>query len=266
MAHNYVKAVVIDDEEANVEVLSTLLERFCNDVKVVGKFIDVRFAVEQIPTLKPDLVFLDIEMPEIDGFKLLDSLYPFQFEIVFVTAFQQYAFKAIKYEAIDYLLKPVSIDELRIAVDRVLHFINMKNSAERRNPRVLDTVSEILQYNSKIKISMNGEHVFHELNEVVTIEADGPSVRLFLKNGKSYFIPYSLKDFEDNLRAKNFVRIHHSFIININHVVRYQKGNGRGLKVFMTNGQLVEVSVRKKKDFFEVIELIGLSTNLNNNS
>jgi two-component system LytT family response regulator len=262
MAHNLIEAVVIDDEVANVEVLTTLLERYCNDVKVVGRFTDVRFAVQQISNLKPDVVFLDIEMPELDGFKLLDSLYPFSFEIVFVTAFQQYAFKAIKYDAIDYLLKPVSIDELRVAIDRVVHFNSLKNSSEIVNSKVLNTVSEILQSANKIHIPLNGEYLFQELNEIVSIEAHGPSARIFIQNGKSYLVPYSLKDFEAVLPVNYFVRIHHSFIINISHVVKYQKGVGRGLKVFLANGRMVEVSVRKKKDFIEMVELIGFNAAL----
>lgn len=257
-----IKAIVIDDEEANIEVLSTLLEDYCTNVKVVGMFSNVILAIDKIPILKPDVLFLDVEMPELDGFKLLDKLYPFQFEIIFVTAFQQYAFKAIKYDAIDYLMKPVSIDELRVAVNRVAESIQMNAVSIRKITKVLNAVSEITPIASKIRIPLHGGNLFQELNEIIVIEADGITSRVYIQNGRNYFVPFSLKEFEDVLPDNSFVRIHHSFIININHVIRYVKGKGRGIKVFMTNGLSAEVSVRKRTLFID--KLKSVQVNLNN--
>lgn len=242
-----IRAILVDDEPGSLVTLKTLLQRYCPDVSVVAETGHPPDVVELVRKFSPDLLFLDIEMPYANAFDLLDMLRPVKFEVVFVTAFNDYALKAFKYAALDYLLKPLNIDELKGAVERVKKMLMGPQGINGRVNGLLENLSRPADDPEKISIPTDDGYSLLELNKIIFIEAEGNYSRVYLENGRKPLIVRSLKEFEETLPPKRFIRVHHSFIINIHHAKRYQKGRG-GL-VEMTNGVRIEVAVRKRTDF-----------------
>jgi two-component system, LytTR family, response regulator len=243
-----VKAVIIDDEPGNIVTLSELLKEYCPEISIEDKAANIITAEQAIYKHNPDLIFLDIEMPYGNAFDLLDKLSPVSFEVIFITAFNNYAIKAFKYAALDYILKPVNIGELKMAVTRALKRIKEKDVSNRIDflLKNLRTENQALQ---KIGLGTVDGFSFEEVNNIIHLEAEGSYTRVFLKGKKPEMVSKSLKEFEDILPQSNFCRIHHSHIINLQFVKKYY--NGRGGYVELENGTKVEVAARKKESFFE---------------
>ncbi len=234
------KTIIIDDEPNSIDVLTHMLENFCPTVQVVGASGDASTGISLIKKLSPDLVFLDIEMPYHNGFSVLEQLVPVSFEIVFVTAFEQYAHKAFKYNAIDYLLKPVSIEELQRTVEKVSS--RLKEKAAKS--------SFIVQ---KLCLPIQNGFLFVSIDDIIRCEADGSYTRFFLVDSEPILASRNLKEYEDLLPAEVFCRVHHSQLINVNHVTKYTRDkNGF---IHMIDGSVVELSVRKKNSFFAYFNL-----------
>jgi two-component system LytT family response regulator len=210
---------------------------------VDGTASSVDEAVKLINQKKPDLVFLDIEMPGKNAFDLLSVFQPVKFEIVFVSAFDKYAIQAFKYSAIDYLLKPVSIDELIITVEKVRARISEKNM----NWRLENYFNYKQNADSKIAIKTSEGYFFCSPKEIIYCSASGAYTWLFLSDGQKMLSSDSLKEFEELLPANIFCRIHHAYLINISFASKYIKG--RGGQVKLSNGVILDVSIRKKEDF-----------------
>jgi two-component system, LytTR family, response regulator len=242
-----IRALLVDDEPGSLMTLKTLLQRYCPDVSVVADTGHPPDVVDLVKKFTPDLVFLDIEMPYANAFDLLDMLQPVSFEVIFVTAFNDYALKAFKYAALDYLLKPLNIDELKGAVERVKKVLNRPPGLNDRVKGLLENLNHSSDDPEKISIPTDDGYSLLNLNAIIFIEAVGNYSKIHLENGKKPLIVRSLKEFEELLPTKRFIRVHHSFIINIHHAKRYQKG--RGGVVEMTNGVQIEVAVRKRTDF-----------------
>jgi two-component system, LytTR family, response regulator len=242
-----ISAVLIDDEQNNIESLQSLLAQFCPDVTVAGTAMNSKEGLACIKQHDPHLVFLDIEMPFGNAFDMLEKLMPVDFEVIFVTAFEQYAVKAIKYVALDYLLKPVSIEELKKAVNR---------ARKRIEEKKLNTRIELLLSNMKneangpkrIGLPSTEGFSFEDIDNIVRLHADG-NLTYVITIHKKIITSKSLKEFESLLPAATFCRIHHSHIINLNFVRKYIKG--RGGYVELTDGTSLEVSSRKKEEFLE---------------
>ncbi len=237
-------AFIVDDEPGSIRVFTKLLNTYCPDVTILDTASSVAEAHQKLLSQSPDIVFLDIEMPLENGFDLLTRLSPYNFEIVFVTAFDHYAIKAIRLEAFDYILKPVSIDALRDCIQR-LKMKKQENNTElpsKNKPEPEDTF--------KTKRAgfptMNG-FVFVEIDEIMYCEANGSYTKLNLINKKSILVSQHLKEIEEQLPLNIFFRIHHSFLINLNCIKSYVKG--RGGYVEMLDGTTVEVAVRRKEAF-----------------
>lgn len=243
-----ISAVIIDDEPGNVLTLLELVKQYCPNVIVVGTAPDPLKGYELIVETAPQLVFLDIEMPYGNAFDLLDKLVPVSFEVIFVTAFNDYAIKAFKYAALDYLLKPVNINELKAAVSKVSQRLEEKNINTRIGSLLLNLRSETT-VPQKIALPTIDGCSFENINDIMYLQAEGSYTYIFSKEKTKLLVSKNLKEFEDLLPAASFCRVHHSNIININFVKKYYKG--RGGYVQMEDGATIEISTRKKGDFFE---------------
>ncbi len=238
------RTIIVDDEPDGCETLVTLLEQYCPEVEVAGVFHNGSDALEAIKKQAPDLVFLDVEMPHMNGFEMLEQLPSINFELIFCTSYDQYALKAIRFSALDYLLKPVDSEELQVAVQRVI----------RRTQKPIAEQLEILLQKihapstpvSKIAMpTMEGLQMI-QVNSIISCEADSNYTILHLKDRKKKVVSSTLKDIEELLEDHAFVRVHRCYLVNLNEVEKYVKGEGGYL--VMCDGSTVDVS-RSKKEF-----------------
>lgn len=235
-------AVIVDDESRNIDVLSRLVTDFCTDVSVVGTASSVDDACILIKETKPNLVFLDIEMPGKNAFDLIDLLSPVSFEIIFVTAFEQYATRAFRYSALDYLLKPVGIKELREAIEKAKLQTGKKNIGERLENYFDNTTRK----QPKIAIPVNDGYCFFSHNDIVCCIAENSYTQVCLANGTKILSSSNLKHFSELLPPDIFCRIHHSHLINLDHALKYS--GGRSGTIELSTGIVLEVSQRKKDE------------------
>ena len=236
--------VIIDDEPVNIRVLKKMLAEFCPTVSVVGEAKDMQQGIDMIRSNKPELVFLDIEMPYGNAFDLLEKLMPVDFEIVFVTAFNDYALKAFKYSALDYLLKPVNINELKIAVQKAIERIDIKNTNARLN-NLLQNMQKSNEALRQIIISSKDGLLFVAVEDISRCEASGAYTNIFTKKTGKIVSSKSIGEYEAMLPDSIFFRVHHSHLINLAEIKKYHRG--RGGFVEMKDGMLIDVAVRKKR-------------------
>lgn len=242
-----IKTMLVDDEPRGLSALRRLLELYCPDVKIVGECQDTRSALETIPALEPELVFLDIAMPDKNGFDLLNELSPVRFEIIFVTAHNEYTVRAFKYSAVDYLLKPVEEDLLIEAVRRAGQRINDKASTHQVETFLYNLHN--VQNPAEMKLcipDMKGFRVL-QLSDVVYCESESSYTIFHLLNGQRITASKSIMEYELLLEHSGFCRVHKSFLVNLHHIKEYIRGEGGS--VVLTNDRAIEVSRRKKEVF-----------------
>lgn len=240
-----IRSVIVDDEENSRIVLENLLTEFCEGIEVLTTVDSIKTAVEAIQKYQPDLVFLDIEMPEENGFKLFDYFEEPTFDVVFTTAYDQYALKAFKFSAVDYLLKPIDLEELQKAL---LKF------KEKKNRLVNHEQFQTLRYNfnnsfRKLALPTSDGFIFIELDTIIRFEADSNYTVVFVKDGKKYLISRTLREYEDLLSELNFLRINRSHLINFNHIKKYKKSK-RPI-VEMIDGSHINLAPSRRKEFLE---------------
>jgi two-component system LytT family response regulator len=240
-------AVIIDDESDSRQILAGYLTRYCPDVKVCGFGESVATGLEAIKKYNPEIVFLDIEMPYGNGFDLLDKLEKVTFETVFVTAFDNYAIRALNQSAAYYLLKPVNIDELAKAVEK----IKLERS-EKTPTRAQLLVENFTSTKQRIMLPTLEGFEIVTISSILYCEAADNFTKFYFENGAPLLICRTLKYFEDILTEHRFLRIHRSYLINPEFVVRYSKGKGG--YVTMKNNQELEVSPNKKKELLDIFE------------
>ena len=246
-----INAVIVDDEKDGAEVLQFLIKQNCPQVNVMAIENSINGAISCIQTNKPDLVFLDIEMPTGTGFDVIQHTNEVGYETIFITAYEQYAIKAFKTNAIDYLLKPIDIDELINAVKNAEKRIKSsnKNSAEAIENLILSAI----QKNKKISIPSQEGILWVDLDDVIRLEADSNYTHVHLKNMKKLMIAKTLKSFEDQLSHTMFCRVHSRHLINLNEIERYIKGDG-GI-VVLKDGANIPVSRANKADLLSKLNL-----------
>ena len=236
------KAILIDDEDNARATLRAMLEEFFREIEIVGEASNPREAVQIIDEKKPELVFLDIQMQEGTGFDVLEALGNRNFQIIFVSAHKQHAFDSFRFDAADYLLKPVRIKDLRAAIAKAKD--NLQASPELNDKAMIRHISLDQSKTQLIVPEVEGFSVV-KLSEMVRCEGSRNYTDFFLLNGKKLTASKSLKEFEEVLGEHGFIRIHKSHIVNIYHVEKYVKGRGGELQ--MTDGILLPVS-RERKD------------------
>jgi two-component system, LytTR family, response regulator len=243
-----IRTVLVDDEVDSIRVLQRLLETYCPKVTVVGKADGVATALHTIQSVKPDLVFMDIEMTQGNAFDLLNELQPLAFRVIFVTAFDNYAIRAFKYSAVDYLLKPVDIEDLCAAVERVPEQPQNENVVEQMKV-LLDNVGSFQLSQQKMAVPTIYGLSFVPIREIIRLEAKGGYTTIFLNAGEKITTSRNIKEYEDMLPESIFCRIHTSHIINLQKIEKYSKG--RGGYVIMEDGTAIEVAGRRKEEFFQ---------------
>lgn len=241
-------AIIVDDELSSGETLKSLLLEFCKDVEVKAVCQDIASAIVAVTKFKPDVVFLDINMKGENGFDLLEKINPINFEIVFATAYSEYAIKALKFSAIDYLLKPIDIDDLRGAVEKVRTRIGKTESS--RYEQLIQNLKPANEQNYKLTLSSSAGLIFVKITDIIYCEADSNYTHFHLTSGRKVTVSQTLKEYDVLLSPHRFYRIHHSYLVNLEAIEKYIAGDGGS--VVMSNQALLDVSKRKKKDFLSL--------------
>lgn len=244
-------AIIIDDETNSRNALRQKITKHCNNVMIIADCENGEEGIEKIETQKPDIIFLDIEMPRMNGFTMLQQIKNKNFEVIFITAYDHYAIKAIKFSALDYLLKPVEVEDLKAAVEKV----TQKRKQVDGNKRVELLVQNFLEEKTahqRIAISSMEGLQFVTTNDIIYLEANSNYTSFYLADNRKITATKTLKDFEEILPASMFIRIHHSYLINKNGIEKYIKGEGG--QVVMKNGVTLDVARRKKEEFMKAID------------
>lgn len=237
-----IKVVIIDDEPKAIQGLLWELDNFKSQVEIIATFTEPEKALLYINSKKIDCLFLDIEMPTMDGFQFLEKVSNQNFAVIITTAYNEYAVKALKNEALDYLLKPIDSDDLKDALERVKKYMTKDVSSE-----LFEKI--LLKFNSeKITINTDGKIVFLNPSDIFYVASDGNYCTLFLHDNKKIVVTKKLKDFDDLLPDHQFFRIHNSYIINLSKIKEYIKADGY---VVLDNNVKIPVSRKRKSEFLE---------------
>lgn len=243
------KAILIDDEDNSLSALKEKIIHHCPQIEIIDTTNIPAEGIEKINSLKPDIVFLDIEMPGINGFNLLQHLTYKNFEIVFVTAYDHYAIRAIRLSALDYLVKPVDVEELKATIEKAI----AKKTVPASNQQLEFLLEQLSDKKNlrRIAIPTQDGLRFIKINEIIYLEASLNYTYIHTTNEQKYIISRTLKDFEEILPSEIFIRIHNSYIINKDFLEKYIRGDGG--QVVMTNGVALDVAKRKKTDFLKAM-------------
>lgn len=239
-----IKAIIIDDEEEGRTTLKNILNHFCKNVEVIAEAESVKTGLAVLQDYQCDVLFLDIQLQDGTGFDILERTERPDFKTIFVTAYDQYAIKAFKFSAFDYLLKPIDPEQLISTIEKI--------EAESQQDRHFDEVKMLLQNKQKIKNialpSFDGIR-FIRIAQIIRCQSESNYTRFYLESGENILVTNTLKDYDEMLSEMNFCRVHQSHLINLDHVERYLKGDGGA--VIMSDGSEVEVSRRKKDEFMK---------------
>lgn len=247
-----IKSVIIDDEHGACEALKELLSRYCSNVVVVGEAYDVKSGVKCIKLNNPDIVFLDIEMPDGNGFDLLHQLNNYNFNIIFTTAYSDFAIEAFKHSATHYLLKPIAPDELVEAVKKAEKELNTK-SLQKKIVDLLDKVS-LADNNKRLVLSSNNRLNIVYVQEIIMCKSFKNYTTFYMEDGREILVSKTLKEFDDVLFDNDFVRPHRQYMINLLHVRSFDRTYGSN--ILLTGGHEVPVATRKREQMLEIIQNI----------
>jgi two-component system LytT family response regulator len=239
------RAIIIDDEPDAVELLAIRLSQKCRQIEVVATCTSSIKGVAAIIELRPDVVFLDIEMPQMNGFQVLEAVEGIPFALIFVTAYDKFALKAFRYSAIDYLLKPIDSHELIQAIGK----IEKQTSKEQVNHLRNQYFNGPKTVPDKIALPYQNGVAFVKLSEILYCESDDNYTKFYLPDGQTYLVTKPLKEVQELLEEQGFLRIHRQYLINLNHIKKFVKGEGS--YVIMTNGQSIPVSRLHKERLVE---------------
>lgn len=240
--NNELTAIIVDDELHGRENFKKIIETYCPEIEIIGLADSVVNARKLVNVHKPDVVFLDINMPVLDGFDFLEQFDERNFMVVFVSAYEEYGIKALKAGAVDYLLKPINIKELKQTVKKLL---------SKPNKNII--VEPIHEADKLVLPTSHGFNVF-VIDDIIRLEAEGCYTKVVIKEGKDVIISRTLKDFEETLPKENFFRIHKSHLVNLKHIKDYSKISGN--LVTMSDGSKVEISRRKTPEFIQKLKTV----------
>ncbi len=243
-------AIIIDDETSSRNSLRQKLANHCPEIVVIGECENGEEGIKILGQEAPDIVFLDVEMPRMNGFTMLQQTKNKNFEVIFITAYDHYAIKAIKFSALDYLVKPVEVEDLKTAVEKVMQKRNQL-AGNKRIELLLQNFLDEKTAHQRIAISSMEGLMFIATDEIVYLEANSNYTSFYLTGNRKITATKTLKDFEELLPDSIFIRIHHSYLINKNRVEKYIKGEGG--QVVMKNGVTLDVARRKKEEFMKAI-------------
>jgi two-component system, LytTR family, response regulator len=238
-----ITATIVDDEAYSCEALATLLERYCTDVKLLDICYSASAALQSIQQKKPDILFLDIEMPHMNGFQMLEKLPEINFELIFTTSYDMYAIKAIRFSALDYLLKPVDSEELQAAVGKALK--RLTHPLPQQIESLLQKLKQPTITLNKVAIpTMEGLQMV-PVETIISCSSDGNYTVLLLKGNTKIIASRTLKDIEEMLEDYSFTRVHHSYLVNLNEVEKFVRGEGGYL--IMSDKSMIDVSRSRKE-------------------
>ena len=240
------KAIIIDDEPKAIQGLNWELTNFSDELEVIATFTDPEKALGYIKNADFDCLFLDVEMPTMDGFQFIEKLEKKDFSIVITTAYNEYAIKAFKKEAIDYLLKPIDIDDLKETISKIKKY-NSRFFNTDKFERILLNFNDRLNH-KKITINTDGKLVFLEPDDILYAESDGNYATLFLLENKKIVLTKKLKEVEELLPKNHFFRIHNSYVVNLNKIKEFIKTDAY---VVLDNNKKIPVSRQRKSDFLD---------------
>jgi two-component system LytT family response regulator len=245
-----INCIILDDEQKNVQLLSNMLLQHCPRLKVVAAETNAKKGIALIQELQPQLLFLDIEMPHLNGFDTLRQLEPVNFEVIFVTAYGKYAVEAFEHHAAGYVTKPVNTEKLIAAVNSAIQRIEQKN--------INKNLFSLLEQNSKqaapdkIPLSTSNGLVFVKITDIMYCESSGNYTHFYMNDDKKIVVSRQLGEYEKLLPENNFTRIHDKYIINLAYIKEYIKGSGG--EVVLENGKEIPVATRRKEDFLARFE------------
>lgn len=246
-----IRCVLIDDEKNALEMMEWLLKNYCPQAEIVAMCNSSANGIDAINKLKPDIVFLDIEMPNMNGFDMLEKFDKLFFDVVFCTAYDQFAIKAFKYSALNYLLKPVDPDDLKATINRIEE---KKSSLSREQ---FDLLIHNLRESGKttpqrIALTTGDGLIFVPTADIIYCEAESNYTNVVLSGGRKILVSKVLKDIDETLSGPDFYRVHSSFLININHIRKFVRGEGG--YIIMDNDATVSISRSKRQEFMEMFE------------
>ena len=240
-----IRTVIVDDEPLAREAICEMLSIYCPDVEVVGQASDISSGLTVLQKFEPDLVFLDIQLTDGTGFELLKRLDNYDFRVIFITAFEDYAVKAFKFSAVDYILKPVDPNELMVAVKKVRK--NVEKEATNTSLRTLiENITNVNREEKKIVLKTATNVYIVNTADIIRCESDKNYTHFFVKGRDKIMVSKTLKEYEELLSEYNFIRVHQSHLVNLSHIIRFDKGDGGTL--IMSDNSEVPVSLRKKED------------------
>lgn len=243
------KVLIIDDENKTKDFIKKLLVSFGHNFEIYTDGSNVATGIRAINRIKPDLVFLDIQMPDGNGFDVLKGVENKDFEIIFITAYQEYAIQAIKFSALAYILKPIDVEELELSVEKAMVTIKKKKNDEQFN-----ALAHNIERDTRKKLVLKTQESVYvlELKDIIRCEADKNYTSFFLKNGKRILVSKTLKEYDLLLSGHSFFRVQQSHLVNLDFIDRYDKIDGGA--VIMKDGSSVPLSPAKKEQFFQIIE------------
>ena len=244
-----IRTVVIEDEEHSRKMLMEMLHEHCRDIKVVADADSVRTGLNAITEHRPELVFLDIELQSETSFAILEKLPEINFELVFTTAFDHCALKAIKFCAIDYLLKPIDLNELQVAVVKAEKRLN-REYLNKNLEVLLNNIKSVSQNNHRIALSTLEGLLFVNVRDILYCESSGPYTKFVFKQANKIITSRHLKEYEDLLSGYEFFRIHKSYLVNLQEIQKYIRGDGGHL--IMSDGAILNVSKQRKENFLRI--------------
>ena len=243
-----IRSIIIEDEENSRIILHNMLNEHFKNVEVMAVCANVNEGIQAIEQLKPELVFSDIELGENSAFEMLQQLSPVNFEVIFTTAFDRYAIQAIKFSALDYLLKPFSKEELAEAIHHYTEKQNKQPSAQQFDA-LFHNLKHMQKDSKKIALPTSHGLTVIPVKEIIRCQSDINYTNFFLTSKNKMLVTKTLKDYEELLNDYDFIRVHNSNLINLHHVKNYSRGEGG--TVTMSDGSTVDVSRRKKDEFLK---------------